>query len=129
MSFQSDIADCLDELVTELTGTLGAPTFTWKGVEVPCVPDESSRGTMAVSGGHEDIIALKIRVKRSHFRSVDTTLETVDSELITMDNNMPHPVAGRTTVFRGKDYKILTASEDSSRAFYKLELGDKHSGR
>lgn len=126
MSFKTDIEDALTELETEL----GAETFLWKETaEVPCVPNQLNRGTVVVMGGHEAIVGFTLTVRKSHFLSVDSTLQTVDSELVTMDNNMPHPVAGRHLTFRGKSYKILTATEDSSRAYYKLDLADKHSGR
>jgi hypothetical protein len=125
MSFKTDIESALTELETEL----GTETFTWKNAEVPCVPNLLNRGTVVISGGHEAVIGFTLTVRKSNFLSVDSTLVTVDSELVTMDNNRPHPVTGRHLDFRGKSYKILTATEDSSRAYYKLDLADKHSGR
>lgn len=126
MSFQDDIADCLSELEVEL----GSETFTWVNtLEVECVPNLMARGTVVVSGGHEAVVGFTLVVRKSHFLSVDSTLITVDSELHTMDGSRPHPVTGRHLTFRGKQYKILTATEDPSRAYYKLDLADKHSGR
>lgn len=125
MSFKTDIAGALEELEE----TLGAETFTWKGAEVPCVPNQLNRGTVIIIGGAERVISFTLVVRKAHFLSADSTLVTVDSELWTADSNMPHPVAGRDLEFRGKAYKILTATEDSSRAYYKLDLADKNSGR
>lgn len=125
MSLRDDIAGALEELEDEL----GAETFTWKGAEIPCVPNLLNRGAVVVSGGFEATVNFTLVVRKENFISADSTLVTVDSELYTMDSNKPHPVAGRTLTFRGKTYKILTATEDPSRAYYKLDLGDRNSGR
>jgi hypothetical protein len=125
MSLRDDIAGALEELEDEL----GAETFTWKGAEIPCVPNLLNRGALVVSGGFEATVNFTLVVRKENFISADSTLVTVDSELYTMDSNKPHPVAGRTLTFRGKTYKILTATEDPSRAYYKLDLGDRNSGR
>jgi FKBP-type peptidyl-prolyl cis-trans isomerase 2 len=125
MTFKSDIESAISFLEDEL----GSEAFTWKGAEVPCVPNLMSRGTVLMIGGHEAEIGFTLVVRKANFLSADSSLTTVDSELVTMDNNMPHPVAGRHLVFRGKNYKILTATEDSSRAYYRLDLADKHSGK
>lgn len=125
MSFKTDIAAALEEL----EDTLGTETFTWKGAEVPCVPNQLNRGTLIIVGGAERTIDFTLVVRKAHFLSADSTIVTVDSDLWTADSNMPHPVAGKDLEFRGKAYRILTATEDSSRAYYKLDLADKHSGR
>lgn len=129
MSFRDDIAGVLEEFEDALAFGGEVQTFTWKGAEIPCVPDQLNRGAVVVSGGHELTVGFTLRVRRDNFQSADDTLTTVDSELVTMDSNVPHPVAGRTLTFRGKSYKILTATEDSSRAYYKLDLGDRNSGK
>jgi hypothetical protein len=129
MSFRDDIAGGLEELEDELSFAGEVQTFTWKGAEIPCVPNQLNRGTVVVSGGFEAVVGFTLNVRRSNFLSADDTLTTVDGELWSADANRPHPVAGRTLTFRGKSYKILTATEDSSRAYYKLDLADRHSGR
>ena len=129
MSFKSDIEAGLEEIEEELAVAGVKETFTWKGAEVPCVPNLLNRGALVVSGGHEATVGFTLVVRKSNFLSVDTTLYTADTELFTMDNNKPHPVAGRSLDFRGKNYKILTATEDPSRAYYKLDLADRNSGR
>ena len=130
MSFKTDIEEAIDALHDELTDAdLGAPTFTWKNVEVECVPNQLNKGVVVISGGAEMVIGFTLVVRRDNFRSADSTIITVDSELYTADDNLPHPVAGRELTFRGRNYRILTATEDSSRAYYKLDLANKHSGR
>jgi hypothetical protein len=129
MSFRTDISDALGELEDELAFAGETQTFTWKRAEIPCVPNQLNRGTVVVSGGAEAVVGFTLNVRRENFFSVDDTLTTVDGEAWTSDGNKPHPVAGRTLIFRGKTYKILTATEDSSRAYYKLDLADRNSGR
>ena len=130
MSFKTDIEEAIDTLHDELTDAdLGAPTFTWKNVEVECVPNQLNKGVEIGAGGAEMTIGFTLVVKRNNFLSADDTIQTVDSELITSDNGRPHPVRGMSLIFRGRSYKILMATEDSSRAYYKLDLANKHSGR
>ena len=129
MSFKSDIEAGLEEIEEELSVAGVKETFTWKGAEVPCVPDQLEAGTILESGGKAWEINFRLRVRKSHFLTVDTTLVTADSELYTMDNNRPHPVAGRRMIFRGRDFKIHRAGEDSSRAYYTIVLISPHSGR
>jgi hypothetical protein len=130
MSFKTDIEGALDELQGEIASTANPATFTWRDtVEVPCVPGLAMRASIVSPGGHEAVIQFALNVKFSEFRSVDSTIITVDSELYTMDEDRPHPVMGRHLIYNGKTYKILSAGRDASGAYYKLELGDKNSGR
>lgn len=130
MSFKSDIADVLDDLQGQLATDANPSTFTWRDtLEVPCVPGLAMRSSIVSPGGHEAVVQFALNVKLSEFQTVDSTVITVDSELYTADSDRPHPVAGRKLVYNGKTYKILSAGRDPSGAYYKLELGDKNSGR
>src|SRR5687768_10786367 len=129
MSFRDDIRGAVGELNELIIDGPETGHFTWKGAEVPCVPGMIGRSAVAVPGGFEVMVQASILVDRDEFFSADDTLTTVDSELVTMDNNKPHPVAGRTLIYRGKTYKILTALASPCLSYYKLDLGDKNSGK
>lgn len=106
-----------------------AKTFTWKNVEVPCVPNTATKGIALVSGGKEWTISFSLIVRWENFFTVDTTLLTIDSDLTTIDNAMRRPVAGMRLVYFGRTYQIVSVSEDPSRAYYTLNLADPNSGR
>jgi hypothetical protein len=123
------IADALQGLEIDCGSSDGPQTFTWKGVEVPCVSNMLEKGTSVIVGGKEWTIQETLNVRKSNFLSADSTLITADSDLYTVDNGMRQPVAGVKLIFRGHTFKILTASEDPTRAYYKLTLVDANSGR
>jgi hypothetical protein len=130
MSYIHDeIADALTELETDCGDSDGAQAFTWKTAEIPCVPDTLLRGTEVVIGGKEWTVQFSLTVRKSHFLSADSSLITVDSDQWTGDDVKPHPIAGRKLTFRGKVYRILSVSEDPTRAYAKLNLADSNSGR
>ena len=118
------ISDFVADGLQDLESDLGPETFTWKGVEVPCIPSSLKAGSIVVFGGHELAVTLTLVVRKSNFLTADSSLLTVDSDLVTVDQDMPHPVAGKTLVFRSKTYRILSAKEPSTRSHYELDLGD-----
>ena len=124
MSTLSLLGDEIAAGLTEMESLTGSQTFTWKGVEVVCVPSSLRVGQTIGVGGHEEEITLTLFVRRAHFVTADSTLITVDSNLYTMDSHMPTPVAGRTLAFRGVTYRILAAREPAARAHLELDLGD-----
>jgi hypothetical protein len=110
-------------------GEIVAQTFTWKGAEVPCIPTSIRRGLSFEEGGNMVEIDCTLIVRRNEFLTVDTTLITVDSELYSADSDLPTPVAGRTLIFRGKTYRIITARESGPRSHYELSIADQGSNR
>ena len=126
MTTMSLLGDEISDALVEMESLTGNQTFTWKGIEVLCVPSSLRLGQVIAVGGHEEEITLTLIVRRGHFLTADSTLITIDSELFTSDSHMPHPVAGRTLTFRGKLYRILAAREPAPRASYELDLGDPH---
>ncbi len=128
MQFRNEIQSDLRRMENEI-GSGTSPTFTWKGVEVACVPTRSERGIEISNRGNMVEISLTLIVRRDHFLTADSTLITVDSELYTSDNLTPRPVAGRTLVFRGVTYRIITAKEVAPQSHYELTLADSHSNR
>jgi hypothetical protein len=103
---------------------LGSPTFTWKGADVPCVPSALRRGTTLALGGFEVDVLLTLFVLKSNFFETDPTLQVVDSLVFSLAEGTPKPVAGKTVVYAGKTYRILSAREVSTQAHIELELGD-----
>ncbi len=124
MSFKTDIEGAIYELEMDLRhedGTL--PSFIWKGATVPCVPSSLEAGNVIDVGGKMEQIVFTLHVRRAQFLTADSTIVYVDSELITADNTTPTPVVGKTLTFRGKARRILTVTEDSSKAYLKIILG------
>ena len=102
------------------------PVFTWRGVEVACIPSSVARGVELDTEGNALTIDLRLIVRRAVFLTADSTLVTVDSDLYTADNATPVPVAGRTLTFRGAEYRILSARESGPLSHFELTLA--HSG-
>jgi hypothetical protein len=104
------------------------PAFTWVGSdgtgakEIPCVPSSVGRQVVIDPSGNEIEIDLTLIVRREQFTTMDSTLITIDSELYTMDNDTPTPVSGRTLVFRGVTYRVITAKESGPQSHFELTL-------
>lgn len=129
MSIRSEIEGALEFLETELIEDGAAPSFTWKGATVPCVPSGLEAGLVVEIGGKEYTVRLRLAVRKKNFLTADSTLVTIDSDLYTADSAVPQPVAGKTLVFRSKTYRIATAKESPARSHYILTLVDSNSGR
>lgn len=114
----------LDSVLSELEIDTGSESFTWKNKEVLCVAIREDITVENDDGGYTLRTALKLFVRKSYFLTVDSTLITIDSELYTADDDMPHPVSGRTLIFRGRTYRIVTAAEATGRSHYILSLQD-----
>lgn len=125
---KQEIQRDLERVESEI-GSGTAETFTWKTVDVPCIASSLGRGLDIELGGNAYTVTLSLIVRCNEFLTADTTLITVDSELYTTDSDLPTPIAGRTLVFRGKTYRIVTARESGPRSHYELALADYGSNR
>ena len=121
-----NIADFSRASLAKLRGLLDSPTFTWKGKEVPCVPQTAGNLAVVALGGFDVQITLTLRVDAREFLTADSTLVTVDSEVYTSDNQTPTPVSGKPVTFRGHYYKIARASLSPCRSYFSLELIDRN---
>ncbi len=126
MSLRTEIEDALLELETDLQEEV---TFYVMGSSdtclVPCVPTMVTDSDRLISGGFESDASMALNVRVGNFLTADNTLITVDSTLFTADNSSARPRANKKCTFRGVDYRIITASEDPTRAYLHLVLGPK----
>lgn len=125
----TEIEGALLELEGDLANDTDLSVFTWKGVDIPCVPNMRGTSSDLVFGGHDDVTSFSLVVRVSHFLTADTTLVTADDTLNTADNHTPRPIAGMRLIYKGHTYKIDSAVLDPARAYVKLVLVDKDSGR
>ena len=110
------------DLSDDRTGN--AQTFTWKGVEIPCIPAAQNRTTTPDLEGNALEIAFFIIVRRVQFMTADSALITVDSDLYTVDNETPVPVSGRTLIFRGEELRIISAKLSPCSSHFTITLTD-----
>jgi hypothetical protein len=121
-----NIADMTRSALATLRGDLENPTFTWKGLEVPCVPNSIGVGSIVEAGGFEMTVTLSLHVDRREFFSADSTLWFADSDLMTMDNDRPTPVSGKTLVYNGATYRIIRTTKTADGASIGLLCGDRN---
>lgn len=103
------IADFTRSALAGLRADLESPTFTWKGVQVPCVPNTLGVGSIVADGGYEMTVSLTLYVDFSEFSSsisADSTLITIDSELYTVDSDQPTPVTGKVITYQAAERRI-----------------------
>jgi hypothetical protein len=97
----SIISDFLESGLESLEDDLGSATFTFRGVVYPCILGTESRGSVLEMGGFAADVDLIILVRVSQLPeavTVDTIGITVDSTLITSDNDTAPIRAGNTGV-------------------------------
>lgn len=112
--------------LTRLRSDLDSPTFTWKGTEVPCVPQTVGVLAVVSLGGFEMQVQATLRVELSEFLSADSTLISADSTLYTDDDDRPRPVTGKTLVFRGRTYKVGRVAVSPCNSYASLDLVDRN---
>lgn len=120
----SAIADMTRASLTRLRGLLDSPTFTWRGAEVPCVPNTLGVGSIVADGGYEMTVSMTLYVDRREFVTADSTLITIDSELYTMDNDRPTPVTGKLITYQGAQRRIAKTMQTADGACVVLMLAD-----
>lgn len=106
-----------------------AQTFTWKETEVDCIPTSLVGGIVIDSEGNAITADFRLFVRREKFLTADSTLITVDSDLYTTDSDLPTPVAGRTLIFRGRIYRIITAKVSGVLSHFELTIREATSNQ
>ena len=112
--------------LASLRTDLGSPVFTWKDKDIPCVPQSAGELNSVTLGGFERQVSITLRVDSREFRSADSSLITIDSELYTSDDDTPRPVSGKRLTFRGKEYKVGRATVSPCQGFISLDLLDRN---
>jgi hypothetical protein len=110
--------------LSSLRTLLESPTFTWKSLPVPCVPNTLGVGSIVADGGYDMTVSLTLFVDREEFLTVDSTLITMDSELYTMDNDRPTPVTGKTIVYQGSTRRIVKTAFSPDNVYIILMCAD-----
>lgn len=118
------IADMTRAGLSSLRTLLDSPTFTWRSVAVPCVPNTLGIGSIVADGGYDMTVSLTLFVDREEFLTADSTLITMDSELYTMDDDRPTPVTGKTIIYQGATRRILKTSFSPDGVYVILMCAD-----
>jgi hypothetical protein len=118
MSLATDIV----AMMADMRDALGSPTFTWNGLEVPCIPSTWNQSTTLIAGGWDESFRLRLFVDFDEWLTVDSTLVTVDSTLYTVDNDTSTPAIGRKLTYGGKTHRIVATDRDPARAYWVLIL-------
>ena len=123
MPIRDEIIACLEELEADL----GTVLITPSNAELPWIPEDEEVGTEIAIGRQVEVIHAAGRIRKSHFVTADSTVITADSDVILADNSTGRPRSGganyRMSGFRGKNYRVLTVTEDASGAFFYIRLG------
>lgn len=120
------IADLSRRALSLLRDQLGSPTFTWKGSEIPCVPNTLGTTANVAVGGFDVAISFVLHVDTQEFFSADTSAVTIDGDVYTADDDRPTPVSGKLCGYRGKTYRINSAKLSPCASFIVLELMDRN---
>ena len=104
---------------------LGNEHFTWRGTNIPCVASSETRTTVIDTQGNAVEIDFTLFVQIKYLLDASSTIFTADDTIWTADNDgKPVPLAGRTIVFRGRNYKVIQVKLAGTRSHYALALGD-----
>ena len=110
----SIISDFLESGLESLEDDLGSATFTFSGAAYPCILGTESRGSVLEMGGFAADVDLIILVRVSQLPeavTVDTTGITVDSTLITSDNDTATIRVGNTGTTSNGGTRVYRVSQ------------------
>lgn len=128
MSYATDfLSQGFTELAAFLGDSTGPQTITIEGADIPCIPNALQRGTVLEIGGKLVEVEFKIFIQRGEFLTADTTLETVDTAVLTSDLSLPSLRSGMKPTYKGKTYRVASVKEVDSH--FEIFLADPNSGR
>ena len=110
----SIISDFLESGLESLEDDLGSATFSFRGEVYPCILGTESRGSVLEMGGFAADVDLIILVRVSQLPeavTVDATGITVDSTLITSDNDTDPIRSGNTGVTSNGGTRVYRVSQ------------------
>lgn len=115
-----------------LNSALGAPVLYWRGVPISCVPGSLTDLNSVVMGGFIDGLVARLIVTDADWNAADQTnflllesgsylqLESLSKIIISLGTTTP--IVGRTVTYLGRTLRIVSATQDSSDCFYRIDL-------
>lgn len=115
-----------------LNSALGAPVLYWRGVPISCVPGSLTDLNSVVMGGFTDGLVARLIVTDADWNAVDQTnflllesgsylqLESLSKIILSLGTTTP--IVGRTVTYLGRTLRIVSATQDSSDCFYRIDL-------
>jgi len=115
-----------------LNTALGAPVLYWRGVPISCVPGSLTDINSVVMGGFTDGLVARLIVTDADWNAADQTnflliesgsylqLESLSKIILSLGTTTP--IVGRTVTYLGRTLRIVSATQDSSDCFYRIDL-------
>ena len=115
-----------------LNSALGAPVLYWRGVPISCVPGSLTDLNSVVMGGFTDGLVARLIVTDADWNAADQTnflllesgsylqLESLSKIILSLGTTTP--LVGRTVTYLGRTLRIVSATQDSSDCFYRIDL-------
>ena len=115
-----------------LNSALGAPVLYWRGVPINCVPGSLTDLNSVVMGGFTDGLVARLIVTDADWNAADQTnflllesgsylqLESLSKIILSLGTTTP--IVGRTVTYLGRTLRIVSATQDSSDCFYRIDL-------
>ena len=115
-----------------LNSALGAPVLYWRGVPISCVPGSLTDLNSVVMGGFTDGLVARLIVTDADWNAADQTQSVLlesgsfllleNSSRIALSLGTTTPIVGRTVTYLGRTLRIVSATQDSSDCFYRIDL-------
>ena len=115
-----------------LNSALGTPVLYWRGVPISCVPGSLTDLNSVVMGGFTDGLVARLIVTDADWNAADQTnflllesgsylqLESLSKIILSLGTTTP--IVGRTVTYLGRTLRIVSATQDSSDCFYRIDL-------
>ena len=115
-----------------LNSALGTPVLYWRGVPISCVPGSLTDLNAVVMGGFTDGLVARLIVTDADWNAADQTnflllesgsylqLESLSKIILSLGTTTP--IVGRTVTYLGRTLRIVSATQDSSDCFYRIDL-------
>ena len=115
-----------------LNSALGAPVLYWRGVPISCVPGSLTDLNSVVMGGFTYGLVARLIVTDADWNAADQTnflllesgsylqLESLSKIILSLGTTTP--IVGRTVTYLGRTLRIVSATQDSSDCFYRIDL-------
>ena len=115
-----------------LNSALGAPVLYWRGVPISCVPGSLTDLNSVVMDGFTDGLVARLIVTDADWNAADQTnflllesgsylqLESLSKIILSLGTTTP--IVGRTVTYLGRTLRIVSATQDSSDCFYRIDL-------